>query len=342
MTMATLKSKVGFTAFSLSPKVTAILALLLAQCAIAIGVFFIKISVSEIGALGTIFNRCWMAGIVFFIWHWVEVVASKSAHPKAENLSRPVSHLWKDTINREDGDSTARVILLLLLTGIVWAACLVLWGVSLQHTNIANSTLMHDLSPLFAAILGWFVFNHRFSRQFLMAVGITLLGVVTVGFEDLNIDLNHLLGDGLGLLSAILLALYCLLVQHLRSQLSFTVILQWVCWFGSLSLIPIILLTSGSFHPVTGWGWLAIVGVVFFAQIIGQGLTAFSLKAVSSELVSLFFPLEAVFVAIMAWIEFGEHLTGLNYLGFGFVLVGIYVALLSPPVTQSAQTPSAP
>lgn len=69
-----------------------------------------------------------------------------------------------------------------------------------------------------------------------------------------------------------------------------------------------------------------IVGVVFFAQIIGQGLTAFSLKIVSFELVSLFFPLEAMFVAIVAWVKFDEHLTGLNYLGFGLVLAGIYVA----------------
>lgn len=335
MTIAPLDSKASFTAFTLSPRITAILALLIAQLAISVGVFFIKISVTEIGSLSTIFNRCWIAGLVFFFWHQSTLLVSNLGHDKTENASIRLSHLWKGDTNCEF-DSTAKVIVLLLITGIVWATCLALWAFSLEHTSVANSTLMHDLSPLFATVLGWLLFKHQFSRQFLIAVGITLMGVITIGFEELHIGLNHLLGDGLGLLSAVLLALYCLLVEHLRSQLSFAVILQWVCWFGSLTLLPIIFLTSGIFHPVSTLGWLAVAGAVVFAQIIGQGLTAFSLKTISSELASLFFPLEAVFVAVVAWLKFGEHLTGLNCLGFGLVLAGIYVALLSPPeVSQS-------
>ncbi|MEO1127551.1 MAG: DMT family transporter [Cyanobacteria bacterium J06639_16] len=335
MTMTMALRKANFTEFTPTPRFTAILALLIAQLAIAIGVFFIKISVAEIGALSTIFNRCWIAGLVFFCCHQSALLASNLVHYKPENANRGLSPLWKDNTSCES-DSTIKAVVLLLITGIIWVTCLVLWAVSLEHTNVANSTLMHDLSPLFAMILGWLFFKHQFSRQFLIAVGITLMGVMTIGFEELHIGLDHLLGDGLGLLSAAFLALYCLLVEHLRSKLSFAVILQWVCWFGSLSLIPLICLTSGTFHPVSSLGWLAIAGAVVFAQIIGQGLTAFSLKTVSSELASLFFPLEAVFVAVLAWIKFGEHLTGLNCLGFGLVLAGIYVALLSPPeITQS-------
>ena len=332
MTATLLKSKDRFTTLLLAPRAVAILALLLAQCAIAIGVFCIKTSVTEIGSLSTIFNRCWIAGLIFWVWHRFELYFSMSSHKKAENSSKLPAQEWNS-----DGDaetySTAQATVLFLIAGVTWAACLALWAFSLEYTNAANSTLMHDLSPLFATILGWLFFKHHFSRQFLIAVGITIMGVFTIGFEDLNIGMDHLLGDGLGLLSAVLLALYCLLVKHLRSHFSPVVILQWVCLFGSLSLIPVIFMTSGTFHPVSSLGWLAIAGVVCFAQIIGQGLTAFSLKEISSELASLFFPLEAVFVALVAWLAFGENLTALNYLGFGLVLVGIYTALLSPSAT---------
>ncbi|MEB3359332.1 MAG: DMT family transporter [Synechococcales bacterium] len=334
MTTALLKPKAHPLPSTLSPAPLALLALLLAQFAIAIGVFCIKISVTEIGSLSTIFNRCWIAGLVFLLWHQTARFIPKS--PQSETEDSPnILPSHPQTTTSSTTQLSRKAMPLFLIAGVIWAACLVLWAYSLEYTNVANSTLMHDLSPLFAIVLGWLFFKHRFSQQFLIAVGITVMGVVAIGFEDLHIGMDHLLGDGLALLSAVFLALYCLLVGHLRSQFSPTIILQWVCLFGSLSLVPVIFGVSGTFWPVSTLGWLAIAGVVCFAQIIGQGLTAYSLKEISSELASLFFPLEAVFVAIMAWIGFGEHLTGLNYLGFGLVLVGIYVALLSPPEAPS-------
>ncbi|MGF1495685.1 MAG: DMT family transporter [Elainellaceae cyanobacterium] len=334
MTIALLKSKARPFSFTLSSRLLALLALLLAQVAIAVGVFCIKISVAEMGSLGTIFNRCWIAGVIFLLWHQTELFTANSSQREVDSAQNSPSLAHNDGAS-SDTRLSGSVIGLFLLAGIIWAACLVLWASSLEYTNAANSTLMHDLSPVFATFLGWLFFKHHFSREFLIAVGITLVGVVAIGFEDLQVGLEHLIGDGLALLSAVLLALYCLLVGHLRSRFSSTTILQWVCLSGSLSLVPVIFFVSGTFWPVSSLGWLAIAGVVSFSQIIGQGLTAYSLKEVPSELASLFFPLEAVFVAVVAWIGLGEHLTALNYLGFGLVLAGIYVALLSPPAPSS-------
>jgi drug/metabolite transporter (DMT)-like permease len=333
MTIALRNSSAYSFQFSLSPKLLALLALLFAQLAIALGVFCIKLSVSEIGSLGTIFNRFWIAGVVFLVWHQTELGFSKASQQRDKDAGRSPA-----TLSETSGSEAApprNIIAIFLGAGMIWAACLVLWACSLEYTNIANSTLMHDLSPLFAIVLGWLLFKHHFNGQFLVAVGITLLGVVVIGIEDVHVGMDHLFGDALALLSAVFLALYCLLVGHLRSHYSSTAILQWICLFGSLSLIPVIFLASGTFLPVTAMGWLAIAGVVCLSQIIGQGLTAYSLKEVSSELASLFFPLEAVFVAIVAWIGLGEHLTLLNCLGFALVLAGIYVALLSPPAPSA-------
>ncbi|MGB0560720.1 MAG: DMT family transporter [Spirulinaceae cyanobacterium] len=321
-------------AFKLSATHLSILALLLAQLAIAIGVFCIKISVQEMGSVSTIFNRCLFAGLIFWLWHQTERSgAEASHHPTDDNLAIETQPKKADPA----ACPSRQVIGLFLVAGMTWVVCLVLWATSLQYTNLANSTLMHDLSPLFATFLGWAFLKHHFSQRFLLAVGITLVGVVTIGFEDLQISLSHLLGDGLALLSAILLAVYCLLVGQLRSHFSSTTILQWVCLSGSISLIPLLFWGSGVFWPTTMAGWLAIAGVVCFCQVIGQGLTAYSLKAVSSELASLFFPLEAVFVGLLAWVALGEQLSSLNCLGFGLVLGGIYMALLSPAGVEAGE-----
>jgi len=335
MTTALLKPRTYFTiSWAASPKFLAILALFLAQFVIALGVFCIKISVTEIGSLSTIFNRFWIAGLIFLLWHQTELVFSRPVKGEVTDAQCLPGHSSSHSKN-SDIYLTGKAITLFVIAGLLWAACLVLWAFSLEYTNIANSTLMHDLSPLFAILLGWFFLKHRFNYQFIIAMGITLVGVVAIGFEDVHLGFDHLLGDGLALLSAVFLAIYCLVVGHLRSQFSFTTILQWVCLTGSLSLVPMIFLFSSTLWPTTSLGWLAIAGVVCFSQLIGQSLTAYSLKEVSSELASLFFPLEAVFVALVAWIGWGEHLTGMNYLGFGLVLAGIYVALLNPPAAPS-------
>ncbi len=334
MTIALRNSSAHPVQLSISPKLLALLALIFAQLAIALGVFCIKLSVSEIGSLGTIFNRFWIAGVVFLVWHQTELGFSRASQAGDKDATRSPAAL-SETSDPEEAAPTRKIIAIFLGAGMIWAVCLVLWACSLEYTNIANSTLMHDLSPLFAILLGWLLFKHHFNWQFLIAVGITLLGVIVIGVEDVHVGMDHLFGDALALLSAVFLALYCLLVGHLRSHYSSTAILQWICLFGSISLVPVIFLASGTFLPVTAMGWLAIAGVVCLSQIIGQGLTAYSLKEVSSELASLFFPLEAVFVAIFAWIGLGEHLTLLNCLGFALVLAGIYVALLSPPASSA-------
>ncbi|NEQ97874.1 MAG: DMT family transporter [Cyanothece sp. SIO2G6] len=316
-----------------SPKTIAIIFLVLGQFAIALGVFCIKLSVDEIGSLSTTFNRFWMAAMVLWLWN----IASQPK-PKSEQthvISKPESTSQSAEI--APTPMTYSTYLRFALCGLIFAACLVLWAWSLQYTTVANSTLMHDLSPLFATILGWLLFNHHFSKRFLMAVGLTLVGVVAIGFEDFQVGISHLVGDSIALASAILLALYCLLVGQLRQQFTAGLVLLWTCLIGAVGLLPLILFTSAPLLPTTLLSWFAVAGVVCLSQIIGQGLTAFSLKQLSSEFVSLFLPLEAVFAALIAWLGWNEPLTPLNCFGFILVLMGIYMALLSPGTTEAEE-----
>ncbi|MEB3229966.1 MAG: DMT family transporter [Leptolyngbyaceae bacterium] len=320
-------------ASTFTPRTIAIIALVVGQFTIALGVFCIKLSVDEMGSLGTTFTRFWMAALILCFW---DAVHHRKANP-TQTQPQPNSALEPQTVAVEAPSTplTYTTYLLFALCGLMFAGCLVLWAWSLQYTTVANSTLMHDLSPLFATIFGWLIFKHHFSKRFLGAVGLTLIGVVTIGFEDFQVGMSNFIGDGIALSSAILLALYCLLVGQLRQRFTAMVVLQWTCLIGASGILPLILLTSNPLFPTTMFGWLAVTGVVCFSQIIGQGLTAFSLKQLSSEFVSLFLPLEAVFAAFIAWVGWNQPLTLLNCIGFVFVLGGIYLALLSPGTTET-------
>ena len=315
--MATFR-KASASWYKPSPFTIAVVLVILAQFANAIGVFCMKFSVGEIGSFATALNRFWIAAVVFFIWNqgnawWVQTAAHKSTAPSDRGAK-----------------TDYKTIALFVLSGISWAACLALWGYSLDYTSVANSTLMHDLSPLFATLLGWLFFRHHFDRRFLFAVALTLLGVVVIGFEDFNLGMDRLIGDMLALCSAFFLGLYCLLVGQLRASFSSASIMQWVCCCSALAILPVAMYSASSLLPTSEFGWLAIIGTVILCQVIGQGLTTYSMKNLSSEFVSLFLPLEAVFAATIAWIFFAEQLTLLNDLGFVLLLAGIYIAFFSP------------
>ena len=192
--------KASASLHKLSPFTIAVVLLLLAEFASAIGVFCMKFSVREIGSFATALDRFWIATVVFFIWNqanawWVQTADHQAPAPIVRGAK-----------------TDYKTIALFVLSGITWAAILALWGYSLDYTSIANSTLIHNLSPLFTTLLGWLLLRHHFDRRFLFAVALTLLGVTVISFEDFQLGMEPFVGDMLALCSALFMGFYFLLV----------------------------------------------------------------------------------------------------------------------------------
>ena len=89
---------------------------------------------------------------------------------------------------------------------------------------------------------------------------------------------------------------------------------------------PVVILTEDKIFPSSWQGWLPVIFLAIFCQVIGSGILFYSLKHFSSGFISLFLLLEPIIATTLAWIFFGEDLSLLNGLAFIVVLVGIYVA----------------
>ena len=79
---------------------------------------------------------------------------------------------------------------------------------------------------------------------------------------------------------------------------------------------------------------VAVLALALISQVVGHGLLAYSLKQLSSGLVSVLMLTIPVVSALLAAIALGQHLSWLNGLAFLIVLGGIYLAI-------SKQTPTA-
>ncbi|MBW4503918.1 MAG: DMT family transporter [Scytonema hyalinum WJT4-NPBG1] len=284
--------------------------LFIAVLILSFAAIFIKLSENELGPNATIFNRLWIGSLTLLMWKGINRARYTRSH---DYEVQPKS--W-----------TIRDLALFVVSCGISALCLLSWAWSLTQTSVANSNLLHNLTPVFATIGDCLFLGHYFDGKFLIGLALASGGAIAVGVEDLQVSPEHFIGDAVALLSAVFYAGSFLISEQLLRKFSVTTILLCNCTVGCLLTLPIVLLSEDKVFPNSGLGWLAVIGLGVLCQVIGQGIVTYSLKNFSAGFVSLFLLLEPVITAIFAWEIFGERLSILNWLAFFVVLAGIYLA----------------
>ncbi len=283
--------------------------LAIAVIALAFSPIFTKLSEIEISPTATIFNRLWIATIIMAGWQLVQA-------PKdfTQIQLKQVNFDYK-----QQG--------LLILASISATASSVLWAISFTQTSVASSTVLRSLTPLFISIGAWLILKQRFSNQFLLGMALAIIGGMVIGWDDLQLGTEHLIGDSMALLSAALHGINILTVGYLRDRNCTTArVLFWRCGFGALIVLPFAWLTDIQLFPVSFQGWLVVIALAVVCQTFGQGLLVYSLKQFSSSFVGIFALLKPIFTAILGWLILSENISLTSGVALILILAGIYLA----------------
>ena len=169
--------------------------------------------------------------------------------------------------------------------------------------------------------------HHRFNRRFLIGMVIALSGTAVIGIIDMQGAMgSRPTGDALALLSAVFYAAVNLITEQLRTKFSATTILLWSYVLAALLMLPFMVFGGERIFPYSWFVWLAVISQAILCGIIGTGIVFYSLKRFSSGFVSLVLLLDPVIAAILATVIFAEKLSIVNWLAFGVILTGIYLA----------------
>lgn len=311
-----MENKLDFNSLSERSKIVSLFVLLLiALFAIGLAPIFIKYSISEISPNATIFNRFWIASIVFGIWNGIPILHQKLS--KAPPSEQPNIYNFK-------------IVSLLVLMSSLFAATQLLWAWSLTQTSVASSVIiLHGLRPLLTALGGWILLKNRFDSKFLIGMTIAIVGAILIGFNDFSDSLHKVQGDLLSGLSAIFSAIELLIMERLLTQFTTQVLMFWCCAIGTCITAIALFLSDEYLFPVSWKGWLAVICLALVCQVIGQGLIAYTLNYLSSGVVAVTMLLDPVISAMFAWTILSEQLNILNAMFCCIVLLGIYLALSS-------------
>lgn len=216
---------------------------------------------------------------------------------------------------------------LVLAAGLAFAGDLAFWHAAIGLTSVANSTLLANLASLFVTLAAWAFLGQRPSTLFLAGLVAALAGVALLVHSSLRFSAHGLLGDALGLVTALFYAGYLLAVKALRDRGCGTLLIMAVTsTITTLALLPIALASGDRIVPVSAAGWLDLLGLALVSHAAGQGLIAYALAHLPAAFSSVSLLLQPVAAAIFAWLLLAEPLSPLQFAGGAIVLAGIYLA----------------
>lgn len=270
--------------------------------AVCIGLSGIFVKLSEVGPQANAFFR--IAGAAPFFWLYLAFV------PAARTRGTLDARQWR----------------LLALASLAIVGDYACWHVSLTLTSVANSTLLANLVPIFVALHAALFLGRAPRRLFLLAMAITLAGAALLMGGSFSLSADRLLGDALGVVTAMFYAAYVVLVAELRTRVSTATLMAWTGTIAGPLFLPLALAFGEQILPRSLEGWMTVLGLVVICQVAGSGLIAYALAHLPATFSSLTLLMQPVFSALAAWAILGERLGATEVAGGALVLAGIWLA----------------
>jgi len=294
-----------------------------------------KFGEKELSANVLIFHRLWIGAMMLFFWEIFQTLPQKLQqyfhNQQSSNLSQPPN--FKVEITKF---ALIRTLALILCTGVVYATMQDLWALSIAHTSLANSAILHNLTPLVTALIGVLFFQQHLELQFTIGMIVAVAGSLVLGLNDFQIEVSKIHGDAIALGSAVMLALYLLLLDRVRQKFS-AVLTVLYCSLAGIPIILIpILVNHEQIFPTSLSVWLAVIGLGGTIAL-GHGLLAYALKWLSPEFIAILMLLEPIITAALSSVIFSENLDFYNLLAFPIILTGMYLAINSPSLLEAKQ-----
>jgi len=283
---------------STRPRTIAFVALLAGAAAIAFAPIFVRLS--DTAPVASAFWRVALA--IPFLWLWAHL--SERGVPRHGPLpSKPIA-----------------------LAGFFFAGDLAVWHVSILFTSVANSTLLANFAPIFVTLGGWLILRQRVTRLFLAGLVLALVGATVLIGPNLAAGGRALVGDTLGVATAMFYGAYMLAIAFARGSASTAAIMARSTTVTAILLLPLALAMPGTFLPQSAAGWLPLFGLALVCQSGGQSLIAYAMKTLPASFSAVSLLVQPVLATLYAWVILAEPIGMTQAIGAAIILAGIYLA----------------
>ncbi len=221
-------------------------------------------------------------------------------------------------------------IILALIGGVVFAADIAVWNLSLKLISATVSTLLANLAPVWVGLLSYILFKKKSGSLFWIGTGIAIAGmVVLVGVVNLlHLQINA--GILLALTASLLYSTYIMITKDILRRIS-TIPFMFYNMLGAWVFLLIIaaIMGDGLLHyNLKTWGSFAGMGLV--CQLMGWITINYSISRLDPAKVALTLLSQTVIAGFLAVLILNERLELKEIIGSVIVLAGIGITFLRP------------
>lgn len=221
-----------------------------------------------------------------------------------------------------------RDVWLAVSAGLFLAIHFATWISSLEHTSVLISVVIVSTGPLWVMLLEALFLRVRPNRLVILGLAAAVAGglAIAAGGAGSAEGPNSALGAALALAGAAAFACYLVIGRDLRSKLP---LLPYIWLVYSAAAVFLAALTVITHTPITGYsadGYIWILLLALFPQLIGHTSFNFALRYLSATYVSLAAQMEPIGSGIAALIVFREIPTAGQLAGSALIVVGVVLA----------------
>jgi drug/metabolite transporter (DMT)-like permease len=220
----------------------------------------------------------------------------------------------------------------LIFSGILLSLHFAFWIASLKYTSVASSVVLVTTHPIFVGIGSWLFLKERLGLNLILGIGLSVIGSGLIGYGDMALSKEALMGDGLALLGALAASGYFLVGRKMRKNQDLLAYIFPVYSTAGLVLIVLSLFFRKPFFGYSSTTYLLFFLLAIVPQLIGHTTFNWALKYLPASMVSITILGEPIGSTILAYFILGEGLTFWKVFGGISIFIGILIALTPHPV----------
>ncbi len=225
-------------------------------------------------------------------------------------------------------------MVLALIGGLIFAADISLWNLSLKMISATVSTLLANLAPLWVGLISYFLFRKKVEKAFWIGTSVAIAGMlILVGLRDV-LHLQFGLGFLFAVVASMLYAIYILITKDILQRMG-TITFMFYNMLAALVFLFIICLINNDTlisYPAADWLYFAGMGII--CQLLGWLAINHSIRYIESTTVSITLLSQTVVAAVLAAILLNEILSTHEIVGSIIVLAGIAITFLKPQAVK--------
>jgi drug/metabolite transporter (DMT)-like permease len=233
--------------------------------------------------------------------------------------------LWSGR-GREGSGASGKLIAIVALGGLLFAADLAAWHEGIVRTKIANATLFGNMSSFLFAAYGFVVARRLPPPLQAGALVLAALGAALLLGGSYELSPRNFAGDLLALLAAAFYGLYLMVVDQARRTMAPMPVLAIATAAGALPLLALALVFGQQVMPPA---WTPLLLLALGSQVIGQGLLVYAIGHLSPVVVGIGLLTQPVAASALGWLVYREAFTLTD--AFGALLIAAAMVLIRLP-----------